>query len=142
MNYRMSHLNRFFVFLFRVLFCFLPFFFKADVTPERQAVLDRLSNGQVFPASSQKVNGNGGGTGNGGKDGDGSGGGGFGNGVMRLPGDPPAQPNFVGGPRCAKRRGRWWWCGGFLWLLLKVSSLGGVLQLVCCCRLFVELCFL
>eukprot|EP00752_Nemacystus_decipiens_P001861 g1793.t1 len=73
---------------------------QADVTPERQAVLDRLSNGQVFPDPSHKANGNGG------KEGDGSGGGGFGNGAIRLPSEPPAQPNFVGGSRSGRKGGR------------------------------------
>ena len=80
---------------------------QADVTPERQAVLDRLSGGQVLPAlsssssslSSPRSGAAGGGGGNEAGNGSGSGSGAYGNGVLRAPGDPPAQPNFVGGAR-------------------------------------------
>lgn len=83
-------------------FCFVLsscFCSQADVTPERQAVLDRLSSGQVFRPSASAATANG----NDGKEGSGVGGGSssYGNGGLRLPGDPPAQPNFVGGTRCA-----------------------------------------
>lgn len=99
--------DRIMLLLERSCFCFLgllPFYFflpyriffsQADVTPERQAVLDRLSSGQVFPSSTARSNGagkegqNGGGTGSS-----------YANGSIR---DPPAQPNFVGGPRCGRR---------------------------------------
>lgn len=66
---------------------------KSDVTPERQAVLDRLSSGNVFPPAPKaqrsagasdahdKMNGNTNGP------------------LLGLPGDLPAQPNFVGGSR-------------------------------------------
>ncbi|CAN0295657.1 unnamed protein product, partial [Laminaria digitata] len=84
---------------------------QADVTPERQAVLDRLSGGQVLPSlsssstSSLPRSGGAAGVGDGGLGGNGSGGA-FGNGVLRAPGDPPAQPNFVGGTRSGRRGGR------------------------------------
>ncbi|CBJ32982.1 conserved unknown protein [Ectocarpus siliculosus] len=75
---------------------------QADVTPERQAVLDRLSSGQVFRPSVSAANANG----TDGKEGSGAGGGsGYDNGGLRLPGDPPAQPNFVGGARSGGRKG-------------------------------------
>lgn len=61
-------------------------------------MLDRLSSGQVFRPSVSTTNANG----TDGKEGSGAGGGsGYDNGGLRLPGDPPAQPNFVGGARCA-----------------------------------------
>ncbi|CAM9660149.1 unnamed protein product [Ectocarpus sp. 6 AP-2014] len=75
---------------------------QADVTPERQAVLDRLSSGQVFRPSVSTANANG----TDGKEGSGAGGGsGYDNGGLRLPGDLPAQPNFVGGARSGGRKG-------------------------------------
>lgn len=65
---------------------------QADVTPERQAVLDRLSSGHVFPSSSalagSRVGDEGGGS----------------NGALRAPGDPPApQPNLMGTTRYAAK---------------------------------------
>ena len=79
----------------------MAFIFQADVTPERQAVLDRLSGGQVLPAlssssSSSSSPRSGGLSGVGGRGEGGNGSGPYGNGVLRAPGDPPAQPNFVG----------------------------------------------
>ncbi|CAN0254260.1 unnamed protein product, partial [Ectocarpus sp. 4 AP-2014] len=75
---------------------------QSDVTPERQAVLDRLSSGQVFRSSVPTTNADG----TNGKEGSGAGGGsGYDNGGLRLPGDPPAQPNFVGGARSGGRKG-------------------------------------
>lgn len=53
-------------------------------------MLDRLSSGQVFPLATKTPGGGGGSEGNGSS---------YGNGVLRVPGEPPAQPSFVGGRR-------------------------------------------
>lgn len=65
---------------------------QADVTPERQVILDRLSSGKVFPPSSSSL----------GQSGDNSSsdtttmiGSVYGNGSPRMPNDLPAQPSFV-----------------------------------------------
>lgn len=72
---------------------------QADVTPERQSILDRLCSGKVFPpppAPGRGVDGGGGGevTAIGAV---------YGNGTSRLPNDLPAQPSFVTADRWVPR---------------------------------------